>query len=154
MANSFTITRTAFVQTLTLWFVSNLGGTLLLACKFSLDQADDAVIALVSGLIAALLSLAIIPIWLPFFAWINCVNCRRLQFLAMMLGSVLFYFLANALLLYVMPLGSLDGILELTFPYLLSALIAISYTYRIVLPLPVGPPNVDLFKLGRSSWPK
>jgi hypothetical protein len=133
MASSYATTRTALMQTLTLWFVSNLGGTLLLTLKFFLDRPNDAVIGLVSGLIAALLSLAIVPIWVPFFALINCVDCRRTQFLVMMLGSVLFYFLANTLLLYLMPLSTLDGVIDMTFPYLLSALITITYMYRVVL---------------------
>ncbi|GGE95592.1 hypothetical protein [Hymenobacter cavernae] len=154
MANRSAATRATLVQTLIIWLVSNLGGTFFLALLFGLDHPTDVAIALIGGMLAALLSLFLIPLWVPFFALINCVECRRTQFLAMLLGSVTFYFIANLLLLYLLPLGTLDGVMEMTFPYLLSAFIAITYMYRTVLPLPVGPPNVDLFKLDRSNWPK
>jgi len=147
MAKPHTITRNALKHTFTLWLLSNLGGTLILAIRFSLDRADDIIIALASGAIAATLSLFILPLWVPFFSALNCVECRRVQYLVMLSGSVLFYFIANILLLYLFPLGTLDGVMELTFPYLISAFVTITYLYRIVLPLPVGPPNVDYFAL-------
>ncbi|OUJ75447.1 hypothetical protein [Hymenobacter crusticola] len=151
MAKRYEITRNSLKQTLLLWVLSNLGGTLILAIKFSLGRLDDALIALVSGGIAALLSLFVLPLWVPFFSAINCVECRRVQYLVMLSGSVLFYFIANILLLYCFPLGSLDGVMELTFPYLLSAFVTITYLYRIVLPLPVGPPNIDYFSLTQEQ---
>ena len=151
MAKHYEVTRTALKHTLTLWLISNLGGTLILAIKFSLDRLDDAIIALVSGAVAAVLSLFILPLWIPFFSMLNCVECRRVQYLVMLSGSVLFYFLANILLLCFFPLGTLDGVMELTFPYLLSAIVTITYIYRIVLPLPVGPPNVDYFSLNQEQ---
>ncbi|WP_324676171.1 hypothetical protein [Hymenobacter sp. GOD-10R] len=147
MAKRYEITRDSLKHTLSLWVLSNLGGTLILAIKFSLGRLDDVIIALVSGCVAAVLSLFVLPLWIPFFSAINCVECRRVQYLVMLSGSVLFYFMANILLLCFFPLGTLDGVMELTFPYLLSAIVTITYLYRIVLPLPVGPPNVDYFTL-------
>ena len=111
MAKRHEATRAALKHTLTLWLISNLGGTLILAIKFSLDRLDDAIIALVSGAAAAILSLFILPLWIPFFSMLNCVECRRVQYLVMLSGSVLFYFLANILLLCFFPLGTLDGVM-------------------------------------------
>ena len=85
-ANSSTITRT-----LILWLLSNLGGTLWLTLDFASDRLEDYSIALMAGLIAALVSLAIVPLTVPFFTLMNVLRTGWSRRTVALLGVTLFF---------------------------------------------------------------
>lgn len=123
-AASSTITRT-FI----LWVLANLGGTLWLVLDFSLDRIDDYPIALMTGLIAALVSLAIVPLVIPFFS-LMCRLQVGLSRRSLALGGVtLFFLLANWLLELLLPVGSGASLLSMSLPYWAAAMLTVLWLY-------------------------
>ncbi|MBX0290889.1 hypothetical protein K3G63_10590 [Hymenobacter sp. HSC-4F20] len=119
-----TITR-AFI----LWALANLGGTLWLLLDFSLDRVDDYPIALMTGLIAALISLAIVPLVIPFFS-LMCRLRVGLSRRSLALGGVtLFFLLANWLLEWLLPVGSSASLLSMSLPYWAAAMLTVLWLY-------------------------
>ena len=122
--------RIATVRTLTVWLLSNLGGTTWLLLDFCRDSPEDFGIPLVVGLMAALLSLATVPLAIPVFALAQrqCTNWRcRLLVLAAVL---LVFALGNFVLLRLLPIGPASSLLCFSWPYLGTALLAALWIYR------------------------
>lgn len=122
----------ATTRTLHIWLLSNLGGTGWLLVDFCRDSPADYSIALVIGAVAALVSLACVPLIIPFFALTNrfCIGwfCRTTA----VTGAVVAFFLANYLFLKLLPLGPLGSLLSISGPYLCAALLAVGWIYRPV----------------------
>jgi len=121
---------TATGRTLTVWLLSNLGGTAWLVLDFCRYSPEDFAIPLVVGLMAALLSLATVPLAIPFFAMAQqqCITwrCRLLA-----LAAVLLVFaLGNFALLNLLPIGPASSLLRFSWPYLGTALVAALWVYR------------------------
>ncbi|MCI1186574.1 hypothetical protein MON38_04030 [Hymenobacter sp. DH14] len=121
---------TATRRTLTVWLLSNLGGTAWLVLDFCRYSPEDFAIPLVVGLMAALLSLATVPLAIPFFAMAQqqCITwrCRLLA-----LAAVLLVFaLGNFALLHLLPIGPASSLLRFSWPYLGTALAAALWVYR------------------------
>jgi hypothetical protein len=108
------------------WLFTNLGGTAQLVAGFGLAKPADVKVPLLIGLVAALLSLAAVPLVVPVFALAQqaCTGWRcRLTALA---GVLLAFVAAN---------GSCTGchwarLLSLTWPYLAAALLTVAWLYR------------------------
>ncbi|TGE19328.1 hypothetical protein [Hymenobacter elongatus] len=129
MVQQLLSTYSTIRRTLLLWLLSNFGGTLWLLIDFSLDRLNDYSIALMVGLVAAIVSLSIVPLVLPFFALMSSYYSgwsRRSMALA---GITAFYILANQLLLLLMPIDSLSSLLALSLPYLGAALLTVLWLY-------------------------
>lgn len=123
-ASSSTIRRT-----LLLWLISNLGGTSWLLLDFAKERLADYSIALFIGLLAALISLFIVPLVIPFFA-VMCRCCSGWMRRSMAcLGVVLFYVLANLILLLGLPIDSFSSLLGMSVPYLSVALLTVFWLY-------------------------
>ncbi|SNC75108.1 hypothetical protein SAMN06265337_2708 [Hymenobacter gelipurpurascens] len=121
--------QATLIRTLLLWLFSNVGGTLWLLVDFSLDRLNDYSIALLAGLVAAMASLAIIPLVIPFFALMTrCCSDWPRRTMAL-LGVGLFFLVANYLLLLLLPIGSLSGLLEMSLPYLGAGLLTVLWLY-------------------------
>lgn len=123
-------------RTLTVWLLSNLGGTIWLVQDFCRYSPEDFAIPLVVGLMAALLSLATVPLAIPIFALAQrqCINWRcRLVVLAAVL---LVFALGNFALLHLLPIGPAGSLLRFSWPYLGTALVAALWLYR---PRPARP---------------
>lgn len=121
---------TATRRTLTVWLLSNLGGTLWLVLDFCRYSPEDFAIPLVVGMMAALLSLATVPLAVPIFvlAQRQCINWRcRLVALAAVL---LVFALGNFTLLHLLPIGPAGSLLRFSWPYLGTALVAALWVYR------------------------
>ena len=121
---------TATGRTLTVWLFSNLGGTSWLVLDFCRYSPEDYAIPLVVGLMAALLTLATVPLAIPFFAMAqrqcNSWRCRLVA-----LAAVLLVFaLGNYALLHLLPIGPADSLLRFSWPYLGTALVAALWVYR------------------------
>ena len=117
-------------RTLTVWLLSNLGGTSWLVLDFCRSSPEDFAIPLVVGLMAALLSLATVPLAIPCFAMAQrqCLNWRcRLVALAAVL---LVFALGNFALLHLLPIGPASSLLRFSWPYLGTALAAALWVYR------------------------
>jgi Na+/phosphate symporter len=128
MVNPYSSVHSTFIRTLLLWLLSNLGGTLWLIIDFSLERLTDYSVALLVGLVAAMISLAIIPLVLPFFAIMTRYSDWPRRTMALM-GVGLFFLVANYLLLLLLPVASLSGLLDLSLPYLGSAIITVLWLY-------------------------
>lgn len=121
--------RSTIARTLVLWLLSNLGGTLWLLLDFASDRLEDYSIALMAGLVGALVSLAIVPLVVPFFTLMSGFRAswsRRTMALA---GVTLFFLLANQLLLLLIPIDSLRGLLPMSLPYWGAAVLAVLWLY-------------------------
>ena len=121
---------TATGRTLTVWLLSNLGGTIWLVLDFCRYSPEDYAIPLVVGLMAALLTLATVPLAIPLFAMAQrqCINWRcRLVALAAVL---LVFALGNFVLLHLLPIGPAGSLLRFSWPYLGTALVAALWVYR------------------------
>ncbi|MBT9391723.1 hypothetical protein KLP40_00995 [Hymenobacter sp. NST-14] len=123
-ANYSTVTRT-----LIMWLLSNLGGTLWLLLDFASDRLEDYSIALMVGLTAALASLAIVPLAVPFFTLMNVLRTGWSRRSMALLGVTLFFLLASQLLLAFVPLESLTELLPLSVPYWLAAVLTVLWLY-------------------------
>jgi hypothetical protein len=129
MVNTYTSVQATLIRTLLLWLLSNLGGTLWLIIDFSHDRLADYSIALMAGLMAAMVSLAIIPLVIPFFALMTrCCSDWPRRTMAL-LGVGLFFLVANNLLLLLLPIDSLASLLEMSLPYLGSGVLAVLWLY-------------------------
>ena len=145
---------TATGRTLTVWLLSNLGGTSWLVVDFCRYSPEDYAIPLVVGLMAALLTLATVPLAIPIFALAQrqCINWRcRLVALAAVL---LVFALGNFTLLHLLPIGPATSLLRFSWPYLGTALLAALWVYR---PRPVrrqfGAPLLLTWQPRASHWP-
>lgn len=120
----------ALTRTFTVWLLSNLGGTGLLALDFSLENSGDLTVPMLVGLMAALISLAYVPLAWPFFALAQrtCAGWRC-QLLGVA-GVVAVFALANCLLLTWLQFGSFSNLLAFSRPYLGAALLAVAWLYR------------------------
>ncbi|OWP63914.1 hypothetical protein CDA63_06795 [Hymenobacter amundsenii] len=123
-ANYSTITRT-FV----LWLLSNVGGTLWLLLDFAYERLNDYPIALMVGLTAALISLAIVPLVVPFFALMSRLQTDWSRRTVALTGIVLFFLLANHLLLGLIPLESVTDLLPFSLPYGIAAVLGVLWLY-------------------------
>lgn len=124
-----TTSHSTTVRTLILWLLSNLGGTLWLAFDFATERLTDYSIALLVGLVAALVSLAVVPLVIPFFTVMSQVKpgwSRRSMALG---GVVLFFLLTNQLLVMLSPVDSLRALLPLSLPYGVAAVLAVLWLY-------------------------
>ncbi|SNR41962.1 MULTISPECIES: hypothetical protein [Hymenobacter] len=129
MLQSYSSIPSTLIRTILLWAFSNVGGTLWLLVDFSLDRLNDYPIALLAGLVGAMASLAIIPLVVPFFTIMSrCCSDWPRRTLAL-LGVVLFFLVANYLLLLLLPIDSLTSLLEMSLPYLGAALLAVLWLY-------------------------
>lgn len=121
---------TATGRTLTVWLLSNLGGTCWLVLDFCRYSPEDFAVPLVVGLMAALLSLATVPLAIPVFALAQqqCTNwrCRLLALVTVLL----LFALGNFALLYLLPIGPASSLLRFSWPYLGTALVAAMWVYR------------------------
>ncbi len=135
----------ATTRTLHVWLLSNIGGTGWLLVDFCRDNTTDYAIALVIGAVAALVSLACVPLIIPFFALTNrfCIGwfCRTTA----VSGAVVAFFLANYLFLKLLPLGPLGSLLSISGPYLGAALLSVAWIYR---PAPAPAPARHGLQLG------
>lgn len=121
--------RATLLRTIQLWLLSNAGGTLWLLGYFAADRLDDYPIALLTGMLAAMVSLAVVPLVIPFFA-VMCRFCAGwTRCYVALLGVVLFFLLANELLLLLLPVGSVLSLLELSLHYLGAALLTVGWLY-------------------------
>ena len=130
MPASSTSIQSTITRTLLLWLLSNLGGTLLLGMGFALThQLNDSTIAIAAGLLAALITLPLVPLALPFFALVTrfCPACSRRS--VALLGVTLFFLAANELLHLLLPFATFWGLLEMSVPYLAAGLLTVSWLY-------------------------
>jgi hypothetical protein len=120
----------ALGRTLYIWLLSNLGGTALLVFDFGFKYPTDLVVPLVIGLMVALLSLACVPLALPFFMLsrraCNSLKCRLLA----LTGVIVVFAVAHFSLLHWLPIGSLSSLLSFSRPYLGTAILAVAWLYR------------------------
>jgi hypothetical protein len=125
-----TAPATATARILRTWLISNLGGTGWLVLDFCRDSPSDIAIPLVIGLMAALISLASVPLAIPFFALAQrlCTGwkCRIMA----LLGVMLVFALGNFMLLELLPIGPVSSLLSVSRPYLGAAVLAVMWLYR------------------------
>lgn len=118
------------MRTFMVWLLSNLGGTSVLALDFGLESPADFTIPLLVGFMAALISLAYVPLAWPFFALAQRICTGwRCQLLAVA-GVVTVFGAANYLLLEWLPIGSFSTLLAFSRPYLGAALLSVAWLYR------------------------
>ena len=121
---------TATQRTLAVWLFSNLGGTTWLVYDFCRYSPEDYAVPLVVGLMAALLSLATVPLAVPVFA-VAQRQCTSWHCRLLVLAAVLLVFaLGNFTLLHLLPIGPASSLLRFSWPYLGTALLAAMWLYR------------------------
>ncbi|WP_426492974.1 hypothetical protein [Hymenobacter sp. 102] len=124
-----TTSHSTITRTLILWLLSNLGGTLWLLVDFASDRLEDYSIALMAGLMSALVSLAIVPLVIPFFTLMSGFRTEWSRRTMALAGVTLFFLLANQLLLLLIPVDSLRGLLPMSLPYWVAAVLAVLWLY-------------------------
>ncbi|UOG73994.1 hypothetical protein MTX78_17950 [Hymenobacter tibetensis] len=130
MFNAYTSVQPTIIRTLLLWLFSNLGGTFLLGLGFALThRLNDSTIAVAAGLLAAIITLPLVPLAVPFFAVLGRVCSGWSRRSMALLGVTLFFILANELLRFMLPFVSLEGLLEMSSPYLAAGLITVFWLY-------------------------
>lgn len=121
---------TATARTLSIWLLTNLGGTTWLVMDFCRDSPTDAFVPLIIGLVAAMLSLVAVPLAIPLFAlaqnYCTAWLCR-LTALAVVLSG---FAASNYLLLRLLPIGPVSSLLSMTQCYLIAAVLAVIWVYR------------------------
>jgi hypothetical protein len=121
---------TATARTFHIWLLTNLGGTVWLVLDFCRDSPADIVVPLIIGLMAAALSLAAVPLAIPFFAvaqsYCTGWRCRLTALAVVLLG----YTASNYLLMSLLPIGPLSSLLSISQPYLAAAVLAVMWVYR------------------------
>lgn len=120
----------ATTRTLSIWLLTNLGGTAWLVLDFCRDSISDAAVPLIIGLVAAVLSLVAVPLAIPFFALAqnHCTGWRcRLTALAVVLVG---FAGSNYLLLHLLPIGPVSSLLSITQPYLAATVLAVMWVFR------------------------
>lgn len=129
-ALSLTQVTAATRRTLTVWLISNLGGTAWLVLDFCRYSPEDFAIPLVVGLMAALFSLATVPLAVPVFALAQrqCISwrCRLIALVAVLVV----FALGNFVLLHLLPIGPASSLLRFSWPYLGTALATAMWVYR------------------------
>lgn len=132
---------TATARTLRIWFLTNLGGTGWLVLDFCRESPSDVAVPLIIGLMAAVFSLAAVPLAIPFFALAQrlCTGwyCRLVALAVVALG----FAAANYLLMNLLPLGPVSSLLKISQPYLGAALLAVAWLYRARPAFSVGRPE-------------
>lgn len=120
----------ALGRTLRVWLLGNLGGTGLLTLDFSSKYPSDLAVPLVMGLMAALLSLALVPVAWPFFAMAHraCTG-SRCRILALS-GVLVVFAVSNVALLHWLPIGPFSTLLSFSRLYLGAAVLAVAWLYR------------------------
>lgn len=114
-------------KALSLWLLSNLGGTVLLTLDFALDNPADFSIGLLSGLLAAVVSLVVLPLCVPMFLLLGRLptcTARRMLGAVAVLGC---YALANGFALHHLPVVDMRSLLTMSLPYLAAALAAVYF---------------------------
>ena len=121
---------TATARTLRIWLLTNIGGTGWLVLDFCRDSPTDIPVPLIIGLMAALLSLAAVPLAIPFFALAqrHCAGwkCRLTALAVVLLG----YSAGNYLLMNLLPIGPVSSLLSVSQPYLIAAVLSVIWLYR------------------------
>ncbi|MDU0371923.1 hypothetical protein ACFPAF_16095 [Hymenobacter endophyticus] len=124
-----TTSHSTTIRTLILWLLSNVGGTLWLLLDFAAERLTDYSIALLAGMVAAIISLAVVPLVIPFFTVMSQVKpgwSRR----SMALGGILLLFLlTNQLLVLLSPVDSLRALLPMSLPYGVAAVLTVFWLY-------------------------
>ncbi|MBW3128277.1 hypothetical protein [Hymenobacter profundi] len=121
------LTNYSLRKALSLWLLSNLGGTILLTLDFALDRPADFSIGLFSGLLAALVSLVVLPLCVPLFSLLGQLptcSARRTIGTAAVLGC---YALTNFFVMHHLPVVDLRSLLTMSLPYLAAALAAVYF---------------------------
>ncbi|UOR05605.1 hypothetical protein MUN82_00550 [Hymenobacter aerilatus] len=125
---SFTsLTNYSLRKALSLWLLSNLGGTILLTIDFALDRPADFSIGLFSGLLAALVSLLVLPFCVPLFrllGQLSTCSARRTIGTVAVLGC---YAVTNFFVLHHLPVVDLRSLVTMSLPYLAAALAAVYF---------------------------
>lgn len=124
-----TTSHSTTIRTLILWLLSNLGGTVWLMLDFAAERLTDYPIALLAGLVAALVSLAVVPLAFPFFTLMGRLKpgwSRRSMALG---GVVLLFLLTNQLLVLLSPIDSLRALLPMSLPYGVAAVLTVFWLY-------------------------
>ena len=123
-------TSTATLRTLSIWLLTNIGGTTWLVLDFCRDSVSDVMVPLIIGLMAAVLSLLAVPLAIPFFALAQraCTGwrCRLTALMVVILG----FAAGNFVLLNLLPLGPVNSLLTVSEPYLVAAVLAAMWVYR------------------------
>ncbi|WP_460557113.1 hypothetical protein [Hymenobacter daeguensis] len=121
---------TATARTLRIWLLTNLGGTSWLVLDFCRDSPSDIVVPLIIGVMAALLSLAAVPLAIPLFAvaqrYCTGWSCRFMALAVVVLG----YAASSYLLLILLPIGPISSLLSISQPYLVATVLAVMWAYR------------------------
>ena len=125
------IQPSAFTRALRLWLLTNLGGTCWLVLDFGSDHSRELVVPLIIGLMAALISVAFVPLIFLFFSLAHRTRTNWRCQLVAMTGVVLVFMLVNFLLLQLLPIGPVDSLLSLSLPYLGAALFAMVWLYGL-----------------------
>ncbi|RPD50204.1 hypothetical protein DNI29_05250 [Hymenobacter sediminis] len=123
--STYSTTARAFI----LWIFANLGGTLWLLLDFALDRFDDYPIALMTGLVAALVSLAIVPLVIPFFSLMCKLRVGLSRRSLALVGVTAFFLLANQLLELLLPVNSMRDVLNMSLPYWAAAMLTVLWLY-------------------------
>ncbi|HEX8425200.1 hypothetical protein [Hymenobacter sp.] len=129
MLKSYSSIQPTIVRTLLLWLISNIGGTLLLGIGFALRRLDDSTIAIAAGLLAAIVTLPLVPLAVPFFAVLGKICAKWPRRSMALLGVTLFFLLANELLHLLLPFATFWGLLEMSLPYLASGVLTVLWLY-------------------------
>jgi hypothetical protein len=150
----FPFLSTATRRALTVWLLSNLGGTSWLVLDFCRYSPEDLAIPLLVGLMAALLSLATVPLAVPVFALAQR-QCTSWRCRLLVLAAVLLVFaLGNFTLLHLLPIGPAGSLLHFSWPYLGMALVAALWLYRPrPEPLLRSAPLLLTWQPRASRWP-
>ncbi|SDX90522.1 hypothetical protein [Hymenobacter psychrophilus] len=117
------------IRTLILWLLSNIGGTLWLTLDFAYERLEDYPIALMVGLTAALTSLAIVPLVVPFFVLMSRLQADWPRRTVALTGIILFFLLANQVLLGLIPMNSVAELLPFSLPYGIAAVLGVLWLY-------------------------
>lgn len=130
MLKSYYSIQSTLVRTLLLWLISNVGGTLLLGGGFALThRLNDSTIALAAGLLAAIITLPLMPLAVPFFAVLGKICAAWPRRSMALLGVMLFFLAANEALHLLLPFATFWGLLEMSFPYLVAGILTVLWLY-------------------------
>ncbi|MBD2724250.1 hypothetical protein [Hymenobacter armeniacus] len=128
-ATSSVVPSSPLSSTLCVWLCSNLGGTAHLIASFGLEEPQDVQVPLAIGLLASLISLAAVPVALPFFALAQRASAAWPRRFRAAVGVLLAFGAANYLLLRGLPVGPPENLLAVTWPYLATALLSAGWRY-------------------------
>ena len=117
------------LRALILWFMSNLGGTLLLGAILAFGRLEDSSIALIAGMLAVIITLPLVPLAVPFLALLSRLQPNWSRRSIATLGVTLFFVLAHQLLVLLLPFLSSLSLLEMTAPYLVAAWATVFWLY-------------------------